>query len=74
LTRIIPLYHLNPRGRYKQNRAYVESVLGLAGFERIESEPVHLRNEGGVPVQGWLMTAHRPGSQGAGGLASTLRE
>ena len=53
-------YHLNPHGRYSHVRAYVDLVLAEAGFERIAAEPVHLRNEGGVPVQGWLVTAERP--------------
>jgi predicted TPR repeat methyltransferase len=48
--------HLNPHGRYSHSLAYVESVLRQTGFEQIESEPVHLRNEGGVPVQGWLVS------------------
>ena len=53
-------FQLHPHGRYSHSRAYVEEVLGRAGFERIAAEPVHLRTEGGLPVQGWLMTAHIP--------------
>ena len=58
-------YHLNPHGRYSHDLAYVEGVLQQAGFARIRGEPVHLRNEGGVPVQGWLMTAQRPEAHNA---------
>lgn len=52
-------YRLNPHGRYSHSRGYVEQVLAQAGFERVGAEPVILRDEGGVPVQGWLMTAQR---------------
>jgi predicted TPR repeat methyltransferase len=53
-------YHLNPHGRYSHRRDYVEHVLSQAGFEHIGAESVQLRNEGGVPVQGWLVTAQHP--------------
>ncbi|ROZ78326.1 tetratricopeptide repeat protein [Ramlibacter sp. WS9] len=51
---------LNPHGRYSHSRAYVENVLTQAGFDHVAADAVHLRNEGGVPVQGWLMSARRP--------------
>jgi predicted TPR repeat methyltransferase len=53
-------HHLNPHGRYSHRRDYVEQVLKQAGFEHIQTEPVHLRNEGGLPVQGWLVSAQHP--------------
>lgn len=53
-------HHLNPHGRYSHRRGYLEQVLGDAGFQHIGTEPVHLRNEGGAPVQGWLVTAQHP--------------
>lgn len=53
-------HHLNPHGRYSHRRAYLEQVLGDAGFQHIGTESVHLRNEGGAPVLGWLVTAQHP--------------
>ncbi|MBA4109032.1 MAG: hypothetical protein C0487_05520 [Leptothrix sp. (in: Bacteria)] len=53
-------YHLNPHGRYSHRKAHVEHVLGQAGFTHIGAESIHLRNEGGVPVPGWLFTAQHP--------------
>ena len=53
-------YHLNPHGRYSHRKDHVEHVLGQAGFARIGAEAIHLRNEGGVPVPGWLFTAQHP--------------
>ncbi|MGH6647522.1 tetratricopeptide repeat protein [Aquabacterium sp.] len=53
-------HHLNPHGRYSHRRAHVEQALAQAGFVNMAAEPIHLRNEGGVPVQGWLFTAQHP--------------
>lgn len=53
-------HHLNPHGRYSHRRDYLTHALGQAGFQQIETEQVHLRNEGGAPVQGWLVTAQHP--------------
>ncbi len=53
-------HHLNPHGRYSHRREYVEQSLRQADFVDIGTESVALRNEGGVPVQGWLVTARRP--------------
>ena len=53
-------HHLNPHGRYSHRRHYLAQVLNQAGFENISTESVHLRNEGGAPVLGWLVTAQHP--------------
>ncbi|RZI80325.1 MAG: tetratricopeptide repeat protein [Rubrivivax sp.] len=53
-------HHLNPHGRYSHRRAYVLHVLAQSGFEQISATPIHLRNEGGLPVSGWLVTAQHP--------------
>ena len=44
-------------GRYAHARAYLRSVLDAAGFERQRIVADVLRSEGGVPVQGWLVSA-----------------
>lgn len=52
-------FRLNPHGRYSHNRDYVEAVLRTAGFVRIAADSVHLRNEDGLPVYGWLVSVQR---------------
>jgi len=44
-------------GRYAHARAYLRSVFDAAGFERQRIVADVLRSEGGVPVQGWLVSA-----------------
>ena len=46
-------------GRYAHARAYVRSVLEEAGFEWQRIVADVLRSEGGVPVQGWVVSARR---------------
>jgi len=46
-------------GRYAHARDYLRSVLDAAGFERHDIVSEVLRSEGGVPVQGWLVSARR---------------
>ena len=58
-------YRLQHQGRYAHSRAYIEAVLEQAGLRIAEIESVFLRNEGGVPVDGWLAVAQRPGTAGA---------
>lgn len=55
-----PGHHLNPHGRYSHARAYVLAALQSAGLASGQAEAVFLRNEGGAPVQGWLVSAQRP--------------
>lgn len=51
---------IQPHGRYVHDKAYVETTLAGAGFTVQRIESVHLRNEGGDPVMGWLVVAIRP--------------
>ena len=50
-------YRLLPNGRYAHGLAYLESVLEQAGLQRQHIESAPLRDEGGHPVRGWLVTA-----------------
>jgi predicted TPR repeat methyltransferase len=52
-----PGYHLNPHGRYSHREGYVREALLAAGFVAVALQRVHLRTEGGKPVEGWLSTA-----------------
>lgn len=52
-------YHLNPNGRYSHGQACLEQALAGAGFAKIDSLATHLRNEGGEPVAGLVLTARR---------------
>ncbi|CAL1239728.1 tetratricopeptide repeat protein [Candidatus Methylocalor cossyra] len=52
-------YRLQPHGRYTHRGDYLDRVLGGAGF-LLSREAVYLRQECGVPVQGWLVVARRP--------------
>lgn len=51
---------LMPSGRYQHTRALAEATLADAGFTGIESTLAALRDEGGVPVSGIVLTALRP--------------
>ena len=48
-----------PHGRYAHARSYLRAVLDAAGFERQRIDADVLRSEGGVPVQGWVVSAVR---------------
>ena len=50
-------FHLNPHGRYSHGRDYVEAVLRAAGFAPVDADFVQLRNESGLPVHGWRISA-----------------
>ena len=52
-------YRLLPNGRYAHAPAYLESVLDAAGFQQRQIAGEVLRDEGGRPVAGWLVTASR---------------
>lgn len=54
-----PGYRLAPHGRYAHAAAYVGRTLVDGGFAPPRLEQVILRREGGVPVHGWLVSAHR---------------
>jgi predicted TPR repeat methyltransferase len=50
-------YQLQTHGRYSHARSYLLSALQQAGFAVQDIAPVVLRQEGGLPVQGWLVCA-----------------
>jgi predicted TPR repeat methyltransferase len=54
-------FRLNPHGRYSHGSRYVTTALAAAGFSAIDSTPGVLRNEGGSPVAGLVMSARRAG-------------
>ena len=54
-------YRLQGHGRYSHSRGYVESALQAAGLVDIDIQAVVLRNEGGLPVNGWLVSARAAG-------------
>ena len=51
-----PGYRINPHGRYSHGRAYVERTLARTGFDLLALEPATLRNEGGNPVEGFVVS------------------
>ncbi|MDP5240083.1 tetratricopeptide repeat protein [Uliginosibacterium sp. 31-16] len=53
-------FRINPHGRYAHGRDYLESSLLAAGFSVRSIEAADLRNEGGEPVTGWVVTAAAP--------------
>lgn len=62
-------FRLNPHGRYSHGSRYVAETLAGAGFSAIECAPAVLRNEGGSPVAGLVVTARRTLLQPAGRAA-----
>ncbi|MFL6661347.1 MAG: tetratricopeptide repeat protein [Rhizobacter sp.] len=48
-------FMLRPHGRYTHGRAYVEQCLQAAGFDAPLMAPLVLRQEAGLPVNGWLV-------------------
>jgi predicted TPR repeat methyltransferase len=51
---------LQSNGRYAHKRSHVEALCRAAGFDDVAIEETTLRNEGGEPVQGFVVTAHKP--------------
>lgn len=58
-------FHIQPHGRYAHARFYLADVLGQAGLRVLALRDAVLRQEGGKPVQGWLVAARRPGRAAA---------
>ena len=54
-------YRLELHGRYSHTAPYLRRVLEQQGLMMEECREVFLRTEGGRDVQGWLVTARRPG-------------
>ena len=53
-------YVLQGHGRYSHSASYVVQTMGDAGMTDVQTQPVMLRNEGGKPVDGWLVSARAP--------------
>ena len=50
-------HRLRATGRYAHARSHLEAALHAAGFAGIECASVTLRQEAGLPVEGWLVSA-----------------
>ncbi len=48
-------HQIQPHGRYAHSRSHIAQTMGEAGLTLLTCEPVILRQEGGLPVQGWLV-------------------
>jgi predicted TPR repeat methyltransferase/Tfp pilus assembly protein PilF len=53
-------FRLQPNGRYAHTLAHVGDALQAAGLLRLQARRVALRQEGGRPVSGWLVSAQAP--------------
>ena len=51
---------LQPSGRYAHQRSAIEALCAAAGFAPIEIEDTVLRHENTEPVNGFVVTAHKP--------------
>lgn len=65
-------YRLEPHGRYAHAKAYVAAVLAQAGLRCETLSAVVLRQEGGKPVQGWLVLARKTATLPATAVSSHL--
>lgn len=54
-------FRIQPHGRYAHAQAHLRDALGQAGLGLLELRGEVLRQEGGKPVQGWLVAARRRG-------------
>jgi predicted TPR repeat methyltransferase len=52
-------YRINPHGRYSHGSDYLREALLSPGFAILGMEPAILRNEGGNPVAGFVVTARK---------------
>ncbi|CAN5421336.1 tetratricopeptide repeat protein [soil metagenome] len=55
-------FRLNHHGRYSHSRPYIERTLLAAGFEAATFASAILRREAGRSVEGFVVTARRPGA------------
>lgn len=54
---------IQPSGRYAHTRRHIETALGAAGLVLSTLRGDVLRQEGGKPVQGWLVAARAPATE-----------
>lgn len=59
-------YRLHHHGRYSHKESYVFSALGSAGWQVRQFRKVELREEAGIPVTGYLVTAGKVSGELAG--------
>jgi predicted TPR repeat methyltransferase len=52
-------HQIQPHGRYAHSSAHIVDALSLAGLSLLAQEAVILREEGGKPVNGWLVAARQ---------------
>jgi predicted TPR repeat methyltransferase len=52
-------YRINPHGRYSHGSDYLRETLLSTGFAVLGVDPAVLRNEGGNPVTGFVVTARK---------------
>ncbi|MEY4766813.1 MAG: hypothetical protein RI907_3486 [Pseudomonadota bacterium] len=55
-------HQIQPHGRYAHHVGHIDAALSAAGLQTLACDDVVLRQEGGNPVQGWLVGARRPGA------------
>jgi predicted TPR repeat methyltransferase len=53
-------YVLQSNGRYAHQHAYLEATLNRTGAQPLATERAVLRQEAGLPVQGWIVVAAKP--------------
>ena len=51
---------LQPSGRYAHQRSHIQALCEAAGFAPIDIEDTVLRYENAEPVNGFVVTAHKP--------------
>ena len=51
---------LLPVGRYAHKLSHIQSICKAAGFDAVEVEETVLHHENLFPVQGFVVTAHKP--------------
>lgn len=63
-------YTIQPHGRYAHGHDYLLATLRDAGLSLLAISPATLREEGGVPVAGWIVSATKGTSAQTGGGSS----
>ena len=53
----VTAFELSSKGRYQHNSGYILSLLYKVGYRNIKTEPLILRNENNLPVDGYLIIA-----------------